>query len=341
MADQKITVEQLAADEYFQQWVLAPTPKSTQYWKTWAGDHPGHQNTLEEARNLIVMLEVRNGPAPQGLQEHVWKQVKTHTEREHHSRKHAFGLGVRYGVAAALFILLAGISFLYLAPYFSMVTYRTAYGKTRTILLPDSSVVTLNANSSLHFSADWEGIESREIWLEGEAFFEVRQIPLTHDSSSARLPFIVHSHNMDVEVLGTTFNVKDRQSYSEVVLNSGKVTVTPRQAQQAAPIALQPGDWLAYSMSRKAWKIQHIDPEIPTSWRNKELVFDEMRLEDMALLLKETYGYNITIEQDEIKDYRFTGNIKTDEIEMLMPMLERSFGLEIKRDGNKIHFSKK
>ena len=163
----------------------------------------------------------------------------------------------------------------------------------------------------------------------------------TDSSSSMRLPFIVHSHNMDVEVLGTTFNVKDRDKYSEVVLNTGKVSVIPRQEQTVAPIPMEPGDLLAYSAYEQQWKMQHVNPEQHTSWRNQELIFDEMPLADIALLLEDTYGYSITFQEEQIRSYLFTGNIKSDEIELLIPMMARSFGLELQQNGRDITFSEK
>ncbi len=342
MAEQKITIEQLATDEHFQQWVLSPNPSSDQFWEEWLLAHPQHKGTVQKARDLILSMQLESEPAPKELQLTVWEQIRINTEGTSKRKNIShIRLGRKwYGIAASLLLLMTVFTLYYFAN--NSVYYHTAYGETKTILLPDSSVVTLNANSSLHFTEDWKASETREIWLEGEAFFEVRQISLSGDNrSNMRLPFVVHSQNMDVEVLGTTFNVKDRESYSEVTLNTGKVSVTPKQEQNTAPIAMLPGDQLLFSSIEHEWRIQQVNPEVPTSWRNNELIFDEMKLEDIALILEETYGYKISIPQAEIRNYEFTGNIKTDEIEMLIPMLERSFGLNVDKNSNNIIFSKK
>jgi ferric-dicitrate binding protein FerR (iron transport regulator) len=286
-------------------------------------------------------MQVKKDSPPTRVQQDIWEQVYANTAPHHDSEKSISLLTNKYWLAASVFFLAAGLSIYFLFFLSNQVSYQTAYGETKTILLPDSSVITLNANSTIHYTTDWEEQKVREIWLEGEAFFEVKQIPIADDSSGMRLPFVVHSHNMDVEVLGTTFNVKDRESYSEVVLNTGKVSVTPKQSQEVAPIAMLPGDWLAYSTDRQEWKIQHINPEIYTSWRNQELIFDEMKLKEIAQILEETYGYSISIEQAEVANYEFTGKIRSDEIELLLPMLERSFGLKIEQSGNDINFFKR
>ncbi|MEQ9441696.1 MAG: FecR domain-containing protein [Cyclobacteriaceae bacterium] len=343
MADQKITLERLASDEHFQQWVLNPTPALEKYWEAWLRDRPEHESTLLNAKQLILSLQLERDASPQGLQQEVWNQVKIVVEGESGSKtRHLYEKTFRFWVAASLLILLTASALFFIYYLGDTASYHTAYGETKNILLPDGSKITLNANSTLRFASDWEENNLREVWLEGEAFFEVKQISLSNDSvSSMRLPFVVHSQTMDVEVLGTTFNVKDRSTYSEVVLNTGKVSVTPKQEQKTAPIAMEPGDFLAYYADEREWKMQQVNPEILTSWRNQELIFDEMPLADIALLLEETYGYTISFETEDMGAYVFTGNIKSDEIELLIPMLARSFDLEMEQQNRHIVLSKK
>ena len=339
MADQELSVEELAANEQFQQWVLHPTPESKAYWSEWAEEHPEYKAKLSQARQLLLNLHLEGNTAPDYLQQEVWGKIKPTLRKDNRAVLGNWRVSRAVRVAASLAIIV-GVSIIFLIYSSATTTYRTAYGETQEITLPDGSSVTLNANSSIQFAPDWERAEVREVWLAGEAFFDVRQILLSEDSN-VRMPFIVHSQNMDVEVLGTAFNVKDRQEYSEVVLNSGKVNVTPRLEKQTAPIAMDPGDRLAYSTSQREWKIQQVDPKIPTAWRNQELIFDEMPLIEIARLLEDVYGYEISFATKEIEAYAFTGNIRSDEIEMLLPMLERSFGLRVQQDGQQINFSKR
>ncbi|MEO0333227.1 MAG: FecR domain-containing protein [Bacteroidota bacterium] len=338
MANQKISVEQLAADEHFQRWVLSPTPELEKYWNKWAEEHPEHKPKLNQAKQLLLNLRLKSDTSPVDLQQDVWNKIKPILGENKRSISRNWSVRTRVSIAASLTAVVAA-SILFFV-FSATTTHRTAYAETKEITLPDGSIATLNANSSLCFAEDWESAEVREVWLEGEAFFDIRQILLS-DDGNVRLPFVVHSQNMDVEVLGTTFNVKDRQEYSEVVLNTGKVNVIPRMEQRTAPIAMTPGDRLAYSASEQEWKIQQINPEIPTAWRHQELIFDEMRLDKIAQLLEDVYGYEISFESAEIQSYSFTGNIKTDEVEMLIPMLERSFDIKIQQDGRTLSFAKK
>lgn len=87
--------------------------------------------------------------------------------------------------------------------------YATQYGEQRVVELPDHSVVSLNANSTLRFRNDWSQANTlREVWLDGEAFFSVQK----QEGAAGPAKFIVHTNDLDVEVLGTRFNVSNRMA---------------------------------------------------------------------------------------------------------------------------------
>ena len=140
MAKPTITVEQLASREDFQQWVLNPTDERNQHWKAWLLDHPQHQGTVAEARNLISLIRIESDPDPPRLKHQVWQQISANTEQRPPVRLWQNYRQRSYWVAASLLVLLAGFSLLYIS-FFQKVTHHTAYGETRTILLPDSSIV--------------------------------------------------------------------------------------------------------------------------------------------------------------------------------------------------------
>ena len=95
----------------------------------------------------------------------------------------------------------------------------TDAGQMREVTLPDGTEVTLNVASSLKYNARY-GKETREVWLDGEAFFDVE--------SDAECPFSIHSGMLDVNVTGTSFNVcaYPDDHYTSVLVKSGKVGVT-------------------------------------------------------------------------------------------------------------------
>lgn len=259
--------------------------------------------------------------------ERLWSRI----QQEQITKKNSISLYKRryFQYVAASLTLLAGAFFTFLwFQHSSTLFIETAFGESQYITLPDSSTLILNANSKLTYSKNWDQNAVREVWLEGEAFFHVQEKP-----SPGGIKFIVHTQNVDVEVLGTQFNVRNRRNATEVVLNSGKVKLNVGGKE---PIYLEPGDWVQYSVDKQAYERKQINPETYTSWRKNVLTFEESTLAEIALVLEDIYGLDITFKDPEIAKFRFTTTLTTDQIDILYPMLEESFNLKINKNGQKI-----
>ena len=89
-------------------------------------------------------------------------------------------------------------------------TVNTDYGKISRLVVPDSSVVVLNANSTIKYEKKWDKNAPRELWLNGEAFFDVKHLDNDHKIENYER-FIVHTNNTTVEVLGTSFDIRERR----------------------------------------------------------------------------------------------------------------------------------
>ncbi|QEC51383.1 FecR family protein [Anseongella ginsenosidimutans] len=165
------------------------------------------------------------------------------------------------GIAASLALLLAVSIWLIHEPS-SRILYSTGYGEQKHITLPDSSRVVLNSNSSLSFDNNWQPQEPRSVELSGEAFFSV-----VHTGNNQR--FIVNTpEGMEVQVLGTEFNVYDRRGIQRVVLNSGSVRLEykDREAVSMAPGKWSPGKDRAPGWKRGRWTPPGILPGPAEGW---------------------------------------------------------------------------
>jgi ferric-dicitrate binding protein FerR (iron transport regulator) len=239
--------------------------------------------------------------------------------------------------------MIAGLVYFLLMNTSSNVSYKTAYGETMSVVLPDSSVVSLNGNSQLSYAPVWKTTTTREVWLEGEAFFEVRQKDKNEiksaahsqdDNTSEGLKFVVHSANFDVEVLGTSFNVNDRGNHASVVLHSGRVRL--QQADEKANIMMKPGDLVAFSKENNDLVTKTVDPDLYTSWTKNKLVFDRTPLFEIARLLEDNYGLEITLKDAHLRERIFTGTIPTMQVEVLLRILEESLQIHITKKGNQV-----
>ncbi len=240
---------------------------------------------------------------------------------------------------AAVFIgtlIVAAVGYLYLRE--DTVRYQTEYGQLQVIMLPDSSRVTLNGNSTLSYRADWSNPTDqtgavREIWLEGEAFFEVTEIVL---AAQQKAKFVVHTTQLDVEVVGTAFNVTNRRRATQVVLNSGKVKLHVPVEEQDSIITMQPGDLVAFSEAARALEQRVVQPEQYSSWKDRQLVFIDTPLRDIIALLEDTYGFRVVLEDPSIAEKKFNGTVSTEQISLLLKALSSTFNLTIQQEDDLI-----
>src|SRR5579872_616700 len=178
----------------------------------------------QDKDNSDLPFGFRQRPVSDRLREDNWKAVEEGV-RAH--RSEAAGSGVVRGighrrvvrltrvlvVAASLTAIAFGIWWIGARTgHLQYSEIRTGYGEIKSVLLPDSSVVTLNANSTMRIPEQWTEASGRQVWLEGEAYFQVQKKPATAEK------FVVHTKEVDVEVLGTKFNVNARRERAVVSL---------------------------------------------------------------------------------------------------------------------------
>jgi len=229
------------------------------------------------------------------------------------------------------FLFLAGIGWWYYIYDSSITLHTTAFGEVKTVTLSDGTKVMLNANSALRVSTDTPKDSMRSVWLEGEAFFSV-----THTQDNRK--FIVHTaHDLQVEVLGTEFNVNSRDEKATVVLNSGQVKVYLSESdQEQSQWVMKPGELIEYEADNQRIDQKEVDTLLYTSWRNNLLVFKDTSLEEIAHLMGDNYGYEVQFGRDSLAQLLFTGSVPADQSELLLQTLSISFDLNITRDEQKI-----
>ena len=200
------------------------------------------------------------------------------------------------------------------------------YGETRSLNLPDGSLVKLNANSSIKYASAF-GMGSREVWLEGEGYFHVKK----NDQK-----FIVHTNNLDVEVLGTQFNVDDRREKTRVVLEEGEVKLNISELSES--IMMKPGDLVSYSKRKNDLKQKIVATEIFTSWKEDLMVFEATPLWEVAQKMEDIHGIKIQFANELDRTKIFTGTYGLHEPHTVITALEIVFGFETKMTKDLIIF---
>lgn len=198
--------------------------------------------------------------------------------------------------AVALLCLSVWAAYLYMQP--AAIQTVSTLAETRTLRLPDGSTVTLNHYSSLSFPEKFAS-DQRQVKLDGEAYFDV--------SKDKKHPFVVQTEAVDVQVLGTRFNVDAYPDSPNVrtTLLSGSVAVCNKS--QSARMILKPNELAIYNkvegkLTRKV--LEQAQDEI--AWQQGDFIFDDLPLQEIARKLSHSFGTTIHIADTALRDYRIT-----------------------------------
>jgi len=335
------SVKDFILDESFQKWVLQPDDAICTFWNSWLELHPEKQSVVDEARSTIQSIGFRKEhPTQQDLSE-VWQNIVAAKTQGNPSVRRAkvvaftsWQTGFWYKVAAVLLLFAVGsLAYLYWPTDDQYITCSTKYGETRSIMLPDSSEVYLNANSTIKYAEKWKPKTPREVWLDGEAFFDVKRKTKAAKEIQNADPdgFIVHTQQLDVIVLGTRFNVNERRGNTKVILHSGKVKL---HTDNTPDVLMEPGE-LAELNADHGDLVKKLveDTNIYNAWINNELIFSDTPLYEIATTLEDNYGLKIEFEEG-IAQEEFTGTLPADNVDIFFTMLSEYFDVNVTRKDN-------
>lgn len=238
---------------------------------------------------------------------------------------------------------------------------KVGHGSKSKIQLPDGTQVWLNSGSKLTYEGSFKG-GLREVALDGEAYFDV--------TSDPEHPFIVHTSNIDIKVLGTAFNVKayDLDQTIEATLIHGSIEVVDRLQPDAPKVMLKPHEKMVFNKSRhniaaKAGQPAQTQPEQPistsailvtplpkhiadssileTSWLYNRISFDDEKMTDVATKLERWYDVKIKITDDKVKNYRISGAFIDETIDEALRDIQLLIPFKYEINNKTITISKK
>jgi len=342
MTFRDFTLEEFLQHPAFRKWVLEQDAEAARFWEEWQQQYPHRLEELAQAREMLLLVGggPSHAPSPQDEKE-TWDKVlhsiaiaTQHTPADNRltqipvsprSKIRSIRRWIPYaailsGILIATFVLF----FFYRG---GTVHYATRMGEMRTVELPDHSVVRLNVNSTLRYARNWDGNGPREVWLGGEAFFTVR-----HQQNNRR--FIVHTNDVNIQVVGTEFNVNTRRVKTQVVLRNGVVKLTLKKAEgRTGPITMQPGDMVTYSAATAELTNKKVNPEVYASWRHRVLLFNDTPIAEVVRSLQDNLGITVQLEEKALGAQTFTGSIPMNDISVFFKTLSRSFNVHIEKTG--------
>lgn len=319
MGTLKYTIEDFVLDPDFRKWILQSDSESNIRWEKFLEKEPKYRDDILLARKIVLYLEQKESRSD-SLEDFdrvdIWHKIKERTtstgtedepealvvpisseavlnnkknKKERESSRWSFS--VKY---AAVLLISVGLAILWILSgeeggeqentvVASWLNHETPLGTKSTITLSDGSVVTLNSGSQIRYMEKFAGSE-REVFLEGEAFFEVAK-----DSIK---PFIVHAAGLSTHALGTSFNIKAfRDEQVEISLISGVIEVKSQDGMKKEVI--QPGEGIYTISDGENWKRRNVDLERVTAWMNKTIIFDNTPFLNAVHTLEKWYGVKI------------------------------------------------
>jgi ferric-dicitrate binding protein FerR (iron transport regulator) len=215
----------------------------------------------------------------------------------------------------------------------ALIENRTAPGQKKKIDLPDGTVVTFNASSSLRIAGNF-GDEKREVYLDGEAFFDVKRNP--------QKPFIVHTGKVATQVLGTHFNVSAYVNDANITVSlvQGKVQVDMND-DPSKRIILDPGKQMTYSKTDGQAHVTDFITEDITGWKANKLVFNYDSWTDAAKKLSRWYGTPVQLEDSTLLRCKLKGTFDNIPLSKVMEQIKMVSDISWKMQGNTMIISGK
>jgi transmembrane sensor len=205
-----------------------------------------------------------------------------------------------------------------------MQTVSSRQGMVTKFSLADGTKVWLNSSSELQFPIRFTG-DLREVKLKGEAYFEV--------TKNEKQPFRVNAKELNIEVLGTSFNVisYDNDTQAEVILAEGKVKLSTDKDQVKKEYGfMHPGQRAVYQEKLQKVTTREVDVDKYIAWRDGNLIFRDDKMEDVLKRLSRWFNVEIVISDPEIKSYIYKATFRNENLKQVLNLLKLSAPIDYK-----------
>lgn len=189
--------------------------------------------------------------------------------------------------------------------------------------LPDGSVVTLNKDATISYPRHFEK-RSRQIKLEGEAFFQV-----SHD---ANRPFTITVNDVEITVLGTSFNVNGDDGRTQVVVETGRVRVS----RNGRSVVLEANERTEIGIGDTAMTREPVSDRLYNYYRSKVFVCDDTPLWRLAEVLGHAYGVRISFARPELRELRMNTTFNNESLDQVLRVIAATFDISISKEGENI-----
>lgn len=317
-------------------------------------------NETSESENMIFQDWINYSPQNQKIflqMERLWKNSKGVGDYYKINQEYAWDIIYKkitkkpgQGILQSVLKIAAVVAIAYLLGGFTMyliqpkpqqgiseskeICVKAPLGSKTEIELSDGTKIWLNSGSEVHYPPIFDR-NKRDIYLTGEAFFNVQK--------DKEVPFFVHTDDVDIKVLGTSFNVKSypEEDLVETTLVEGLININKKGSSRV--LQLKPNEKATFikdinnrERAEQFVVTENIDTELYSSWRSGKLVFKREKFGDLTLKMERWYNVHITVENDKLFEERVTGVFENESIEQALEALKISVPFSYKISKNNI-----
>jgi ferric-dicitrate binding protein FerR (iron transport regulator) len=283
-------------------------------WEKWLSDDPENKKTALDAKILLQHFDFKNKELSGDFINNEWLKLSNRlniSETTEPVKKISVYRNKSWQLAGVFTLaVIFVIAFLYFTStpeceefvdFHEIIVPRGEIKKTE---LPDGSIVFLNADSKLIYDQCY-GVEQREVYLDGEASFDVKHIE--------GIPFTVNTEENVITVLGTAFNVYAHNSENifRASLERGKISISHYNEEVVELVVNQ-----TYQLNRnsnEATVFETADVESFSSWKNGDVVFSNLQFKDILKKLERSHNVTFNLQNQMVGMSRFTGTFTTDD----------------------------
>lgn len=230
--------------------------------------------------------------------------------------------------AAAVVLLLLGFAWFQSQPTETgqTSTHVTNYQEKLNFLLADGTEVNLASHSSMR-SAIIDGSQ-REVWLEGEAFFHVTKRP---DQENPE--FVVHVGGLDVVVLGTQFNVLQRNESVIIALKEGSVRLMGKGNKE---LLMAPGEVVHFDLTDHTFEKGSRDDAYYYAWLEDKIILDETTLRELSVVIQDKFGVSVQIKEEALRNRKLSGVVPDKDLQVIINAIKSTLDVNVDYENKDI-----
>jgi len=342
MTNKDQIVKELIKDEYFHKWIIDPDKACLDFWAHWENEASGRKECIDKARTILLPFKFKTGSIPQVKKNMLWEHISDQIEKTSITKKERQKNTIRhlwYGIAAAVTLLMM-VFFTYNSVWdghteiskseISILEKVAPEGKISSLKFEDGTVVKLFSGSVIRYPVNFSK-QYREVYLEGEGFFEV--------TKDANRPFIVKTNSLQTTALGTSFNIRtyENRNKCDVSLVTGKVKVEmlKKSRETLNEVILEPGEEAV--LEQEGVRKQPFNIEEVISWKDGYIYLENKNIDETLSILERWFKVDFDVKNRyKANGKSGIGKFKNQSLENILHVIGNSFDFSFEINNDKV-----